>query len=167
MYYDFLSLSLSHTHTSHSNTSSTRVEAFFSSCTSACGILVPGTEPEPRQGGLPWWLNGKESACQCRSWRRLGFDSWVGKIHWKRKRQLIPVFLPGKFNGQRSLVGYSPKSWLQRVGHDWATEHPRTVKVRSEVLNHWTTREFPTVGVFGLFTEAFQVPRTMFGTDTR
>ena len=36
------------------------------------------------------------------------FDSWVGKIPWSRKWQPIPVFLPGKFHGQRSLVGYSP-----------------------------------------------------------
>ena len=27
--------------------------------------------------GLPWWLSGKESACQH---RRHGFDSWSGKI---------------------------------------------------------------------------------------
>ena len=36
-----------------------------------------------------------------------------------------PVFLPGKFHRQRSLVGYSCGS--QRVGHDWgfhiASEH--------------------------------------------
>ena len=32
--------------------------------------------------GLPWWLSGKESACQC---RRPGFDPWVGKIPWRRK----------------------------------------------------------------------------------
>jgi len=49
-------------------------------------------------------LSGKESAHQC---RRCGFDPWVGKI-WRRKWQLIPVFLPGKFHGQRSLVDYSP-----------------------------------------------------------
>ena len=31
--------------------------------------------------------------------------------------QSVPVFLPGKFHGQRRLVGYS--SWgLQSVGHD-------------------------------------------------
>ena len=47
---------------------------------------------------LPWWLSSKESACQC---RRCGFDSWVGKIPWRRKWQLTLVFLPGKFNGQR------------------------------------------------------------------
>ena len=26
---------------------------------------------------LPWWLSGKESACQCRA---PGFDPWFGKI---------------------------------------------------------------------------------------
>ena len=31
-----------------------------------------------------------------------------GKIPWRRGWQLIPVFLPGKFHGQRGLVGYSP-----------------------------------------------------------
>ena len=39
---------------------------------------------------LPWWLNGKEPACQC---RRLGFDPWVGKILWRRAWQPTPVFL--------------------------------------------------------------------------
>ena len=31
-----------------------------------------------------------------------------GKIPWRRKWLPIPVFLPGKSYGQRSLVGYSP-----------------------------------------------------------
>ena len=39
---------------------------------------------------------GKESACQCRRWKRCGFDPWVGKIPWRRKWQPTPVFLPGK-----------------------------------------------------------------------
>ena len=29
---------------------------------------------------------------------------WVGKIPWRRKWQPIPVFLPGKSHGQRSLA---------------------------------------------------------------
>ena len=33
-------------------------------------------------------------------------DPWVGKILWRRKWQPTPVFLPGKFHGQRILVGY-------------------------------------------------------------
>ena len=39
---------------------------------------------------------------------RRGFNSWVGKSPWSRKWLPIPVLLPGKPNGQRSLVGYSP-----------------------------------------------------------
>ena len=31
-----------------------------------------------------------------------------GRFSWRRKWQLDPVFLPGKFHGQRSLVGYCP-----------------------------------------------------------
>ena len=38
------------------------------------------------------------------------FNPWVGKIPWGSKWQPIPVFFPGEFYGQRSLVGYSPKS---------------------------------------------------------
>ena len=56
--------------------------------------------------GLPWRLSSKEFACQC---RRRGFDPWVRKILWRRKWQLVPVFLPGKSHGQRSLAGYSPR----------------------------------------------------------
>ena len=40
--------------------------------------------------------------------RRHGFDPWVGKIPWRRKQQLTPVFLPGESHGQRSLAGYCP-----------------------------------------------------------
>ena len=36
------------------------------------------------------------------------FDPWVGKIPWRRKWQPTPVFSPGEFRGQWSLVGYSP-----------------------------------------------------------
>ena len=40
--------------------------------------------------------------------RRPVFDSWIGKIPWRRQWQLTSVFLPGKSDGQRSLVGCSP-----------------------------------------------------------
>ena len=50
--------------------------------------------------GLPRWLNGKESACQ---FRRPSFDHWVRKLPWSRKWQPTPLFLPGKFHGQRKL----------------------------------------------------------------
>ena len=47
---------------------------------------------------------------------------WVGKIPRRRKWQPIPVFLPGKSHGQRSLVGYS--LWVASVRHDLATKPP-------------------------------------------
>ena len=34
----------------------------------------------------------------------------VRKIFWRRKWQPTPIFLPGKYHGQRSLAGYSPWS---------------------------------------------------------
>ena len=35
-------------------------------------------------------------------------DPWVGKIPWRSAWKPTPVFLPGAFHGQRSLVGYNP-----------------------------------------------------------
>ena len=62
--------------------------------------------------GFPWWLSGREPACQC---RRCRFDPCVWKIPWRKKWQPTPIFLPGEFHGQRNLVGYS--LWgCKRVG---------------------------------------------------
>ena len=41
--------------------------------------------------------------------RRLRFHPWVEKILWSRKGHPTPAFLPGKFHGPWSLVGYSPR----------------------------------------------------------
>ena len=60
--------------------------------------------------GLPRWCGGKKSSCQCRRSKSCRFDPRVGKIPWRGKWQPTPVFLPRKFHGQRSLVGYSPCS---------------------------------------------------------
>ena len=66
---------------------------------------------------FPWWLSGKESACQCRKHK---FNPSVGKNPWRRKWQPTPVFLPGKSHRQRSLVGNSP--WVCEVRHDLGTK---------------------------------------------
>jgi len=58
--------------------------------------------------GFPGGPSGKESVYQCKRSKRCRFDPWVRKIPWSRKWQLTPVFLLGKFQGQRSLAGYSP-----------------------------------------------------------
>jgi len=43
--------------------------------------------------GIPRWLSGKESICQCRRCRRHQFYPWV----WREEEMAPnPVFLPGK-----------------------------------------------------------------------
>ena len=49
---------------------------------------------------FPGASDGKESTCNAGD---LGSEDSLG-----RKQQPTPVFLPGEFHGQRSLVGYSP-----------------------------------------------------------
>ena len=70
---------------------------------------------------FPRWLNGKESACQCRRCRRRWLNPWVRKRPLRRKWQPTPVVLPGESHGQRSLAGVHR---VTRVGHDLATKPP-------------------------------------------
>ena len=65
---------------------------------------------------LPWWLSGKESACNAGD-----VCSVPGSGRYGEKWQPTPVLLPGKSHGQGSLVDCS--SWgCKRVGHDLATK---------------------------------------------
>ena len=70
--------------------------------------LLQVSRPHPVQQfpflNLPWWLSGKEPACQC---RRYSFDSWVEDP--LEKGMATPVFLCRKTHGQSSLVHYSPQ----------------------------------------------------------
>ena len=52
---------------------------------------------------------------------RPGFDPWVRKIPWRRAWLPTPVFLPGEFQGQRSLVGYSPWGCKESEMTKWLT----------------------------------------------
>ena len=68
--------------------------------------------------GFPSDPAGKEPACVC---RRCRFNPWVKKMPWRRKQQPTPVFLPGKSQEQRSLMGSSPQG-CKRVRHNLATQ---------------------------------------------
>ena len=63
-------------------------------------IFRKSIQPHKPLLGLPRWLSGKESACQC---RRGGFNPGVGKIPRSRKWQPIAVCLPGVSHGQISV----------------------------------------------------------------
>ena len=66
------------------------------------------------------------------------FDPWVEKIHWRRKWQPTPVFLPGESHGQRSLAGYSP----------WGHKKSDTTEA---TYTHWsTTRNILIVSITSL-----------------
>ena len=55
--------------------------------------------------GFSGGASGKELTCQCRRRKRCGFDSWFGKIPWRRGRLPTPVFLgfPGGSAGKESI----------------------------------------------------------------
>ena len=92
-------------------------------------------------GQLPWWLSGKESACQSRRHR---FNPWVGKIPWRRKWQPTPVVLPGKCHGQRSLVGYGP--WGHRlIGRNLATKQQQKNNVLLNCFYHKIRTDYTKV----------------------
>ena len=97
-------------------------------------LLCPPQTSRVLSRRQPIWLSPQEQlrASQMVQLQRIGkhkrpgFDPGVRKIPWKRKQQPSPVFLPGKFHGQRSLVGYSP--WGHKESD--TTEH---VYTRSEL----------------------------------
>ena len=104
---------------------------------------------------VTWSLlfSGKDFTCQCRKCKRHRFNPWAGNIPWRRKWQPIPVFLPGKFHGQRSLVGCSP--WAHRVAH--------RACVRARVCTHThlhTGNQFSSVAqLFRLFVTPWTAVR--------
>ena len=70
--------------------------------------------------GLPRWLSGKESACQCRRRRRHRFDPWVRKIPWRgngNPLQYSCLENPMDRGAWQSIV-----HGVARVGHTVASE---------------------------------------------
>ena len=57
---------------------------------------------------FPRGSSGEEPTSKFRRRKRYVFNPWVRKIPWRRAWQPTPVFLPGEFHRQRSLVGYGP-----------------------------------------------------------
>ena len=59
--------------------------------------------------GLPCWLSGKESACQC---RRRGFDPWVKRSKWQ------PTPFSCLENPMERGAWWATAHGVARVGHD-------------------------------------------------
>ena len=62
----------------------------------------------------PGGASGKESACQCRKYKRRRLDPWVGKIPWRRKIATYSSILALKIPWTRGAWGKKSMG-LQRV----------------------------------------------------
>ena len=65
----------------------------------------------------------KDPPANERDVKRRGFNPGVRKIPWRRKWQPAPVFLPGKFHGQRGLADYSPWGCKKSDTTEWLSIH--------------------------------------------
>src|SRR5574339_530637 len=81
-------------------------------------------------GVLPWWLSWKRICLQC---GRPGFEPWVGKIPWRRKKLPTPVFWPGDFQGLYSPWGHKESDTTKRLSviTDEATEVMTIIRYHS------------------------------------
>ena len=86
-------------------------------------LLMTEEAVAPRSSTLAWKIPWAEEPGRLQSMGslRVGQD-WVTSLslftlHWRRKWQPTPVFLPGESQGRGSLV--SCHLWGCRVGHDW------------------------------------------------
>ena len=86
--------------------------------------------------GLPSGTSGKEPACQCRRHKRCGFNPWVRKMPWNRKGEPTPEFIPGKFHGQRSLVGYSPWGCKELDMTEHTCTQEQKCLAQNRLINH-------------------------------
>ena len=124
-----------------------------SATSSPCPILktgIPLASCRWREQGSPW--GGRQTGEVSLHTPALSsaVPTWVGKILWRRGWQPIPVFLPGEFCGQNSLVGCSPWSrkesdTTERLTHThtnthlcWGSAKPGTMSVPVEPCAAWT-----------------------------
>ena len=84
-------------------------------------------------------------------------------MHWRRKWQPTPVFLPGESQGRGSLEGYSPWSHKEPDMNEHAyvhlqiQSHSEVLGLRSSTYEFWedavqlTTLSFPLLLVLGKY----------------
>ena len=71
--------------------------------------------------GLPWWLSGKEPACQC---RRHEFNPWIRKIPGGGNANPLQCFCLGNPMGRRTW--WATVHGVTRVRHNLVTEQQQT-----------------------------------------
>ena len=107
------------------------------------GSWSGGSQPTTFPGDFPGSTAIKKPPASAGDARDSGWISGSGRSPGV---ETTPVFLPGIFHGQRSLVGF--RLWGCRVRQEWITEHARA---RAHTHTHTHTFSFPlrmTVSTF-------------------
>ena len=113
--------------------------------------LAPEKALAPHSSTLAWripWME-ETGGLQSMGLLRVRHD-WVTSLllftfmHWRRKWQPTPVFLPGESQGWGRLVGCH--LWDCKVGHDWSDSSSG-----KSVAQNWTVWELVILGLFSSY----------------
>ena len=94
---------------------------------------------------IPW--TEEPGGLQSMGWQRVRCN-WVTSLsfftfmHWRRKWQPTPVFLPGESQGRGNLVGYNPRSHKEldttdRLTYTHTHTHPYMITGKTIALTGW------------------------------
>ena len=112
----------------------------------------------PHSSTLAWKIPWMEEPGRLQSMGslRVGHD-WATSLslftfmHWRRKWQPTPVFLPGESQGWGSLVGCQTSMGSHRVGHDWSDLAAAAAFIYKIYFSTLNPNSFCTLGIFLLW----------------
>ena len=124
----------------------------------------------PHSSSLAWKIPWMEEPGRLQSMGSQGVGrDWATSLpiftfmHWRRKWQPTPVFLPGESQGRESLVGC--RLWGRRVGHDWSNLAAAAWLIHVEVWQ--TTTKFCKATILQLKNKFKKVMSVFFNTLSR
>ena len=112
--------------------------------------------------GLPWWLSGKEPACQC---RRRGFDPWVRKIPWERKWQPTPVILPENPMDRGAWHATDTTQWLNNNKTPNTRKYPEKLEEQMGIEESGYIVSLPAYSTTACPPAQFTLLHFPFGND--
>ena len=87
-----------------------------SACSAGDPGLIPGSGRSPGEGiGYPLQYSWAFLVAQLVKNPPAMWETWVGKIPWRRERLLTPVFRPGEFHGLYSPWGRKESDTTERL----------------------------------------------------
>ena len=130
-----------------------------STCNAGDPGSIPGSVSSPGEGtGCPLQCSLVSLVVQmvktCLQCGGPGFNTWFGKILWRRAWQCTPVFLLGESPWTEEPGGLQSME-SQRVRHDWVTRHihDRVNRIQSKPEHAWEPKE--TLQVRNAFDACF------------